>query len=460
VGQIGLLFRLYVTPLKAISRILDEGRLIFAVAAAIAVLLAIQLPRAAQYEREQNKAMMRFVQERIQKATDNFRAKGEKFDAKALSEETQEYYADLMAAATGPPSIQTVIERFVAINPTRYLSPLAAMAICFVPIVILVLTRFESIGSFSMVVQRDYSALLLCTLLSWSAAYFVLLVANGVLWTLHNSAYNHPGLWWAAHAYFLLLTTLAIRTITGTRLSSAVGAVGGGFAAGVGGIWLYAVIGNPLAYVASPCLLYYLYTNLAPGVSSLGGGLGARQRLKHSLQNATVNPRDADAHYQLGLIYAQRRQFDSAIESFRKAVEVDPNEPEAHYQLGRIAREQGRFSEALRYCRTAAHLDDKHSSSEVWREIGIASFLDGDLPGATHALEKYLDRRPYDPEALCWYGRTMASLNRAAVARDAFQQAIEAVRTMPPGRRRQLRSWESEAARELKKLQTALATHA
>jgi hypothetical protein len=67
-------------------------------------------------------------------------------------------------------------------------------------------------------------------------------------------------------------------------------------------------------------------------------------------------------------------------------------------------------------------------------------------------LEKYLDRRPYDPEALCWYGRVMASLNRPDAARSAFEQTIESVRTMPPGRQRQLRSWESDAAKELKKL--------
>ena len=90
--------------------------------------------------------------------------------------------------------------------------------------------------------------------------------------------------------------------------------------------------------------------------------------------------------------------------------------------------------------------------SEVWREIGIAELLAGNREDARRTLEKYLERRPYDPEGNCWYGRAMAALGHGQEARAAFEQAIESVRTMPPARKRQVRSWESESRRELKKL--------
>ena len=220
----------------------------------------------------------------------------------------------------------------------------------------------------------------------------------------------------------------------------------------VGGIWLYAMFGQTSTYLASPFVMYYLYRGIAPQLSGLGGGLQSRQRLKQGLENATLNPRDGDAHYQLGLIYAQRRQYEPAMERFLKAIEIDPNEPDAYYQLGRIAREQGRYAEAIERCREAARIDDKHSSSEVWREIGVASLLAGDIEGASLALARYLERRPYDPEGSCWYGRTMAKLGHCEEARDAFSQAIESVGTMPPARKRQVRTWEAEALRDLKKL--------
>jgi tetratricopeptide (TPR) repeat protein len=455
-SQIALLLRLYISPLKTFSRILDEGRLIFAALAAITVVLALQVPRQAQYERDEYKAMMRAFEQRVHNVTSTMREKGEQKGREQLSEEMQEYYADLMESARRTPTFERVVDSFTAVNPTNYFSPLVAMAICFMPIAILILARLECLGSFSMILQRDYSALLACVLFSWTASYLLLLVVNLALLAMHSPAHNHPALWWGAHAYFLLLAALAMRMNFGAKLTSALGATAGAWGGAVGGIWLYAVVGNPLAYVASPCLLYYLYVSFAPGVTSLGSGLGARQRLKKGLQEATLNPADFDAHTQLGLIYAQRRQFDSAAACFRKAIEVGPNEPEAYYQLGRMAREQGRYSEALELCHTAARLDDKHSSSEVWREIGIANYLEGDSDAARQAMEKYLDRRPYDPEALCWYGRVLARLERPEAAREAFTQAIEAVRTMPAPRRRKLRSWESEAAREMKKLPAAM----
>ena len=40
---------------------------------------------------------------------------------------------------------------------------------------------------------------------------------------------------------------------------------------------------------------------------------------RRSMEAATINPRDASAHYQLGLIYQYRRQYAEAISRFRKS---------------------------------------------------------------------------------------------------------------------------------------------
>jgi hypothetical protein len=318
--------------------------------------------------------------------------------------------------------------------------------------VILVLTFWDNLGGFTTILFRDYMALLVCCLLAWAAPHLLLILVNGVLLMFHSPAYDHPALWGAAHAYFLVLIALGIRTLFGTGFAHAAGAAASAWFGAVGGIWMYSMFGNVSGYLASPFVLYYLYRGVGPQLNGIGGGLMSRQRLKRGLEIATLNPRDADAHYQLGLIYLQRRQYEPAIERFRKAIEVDPNEADSYYQLGRIAREEGRYAEALKYCHTAARIDDKYSLSEVWREIGIVNFLAGDCEAARQALARYLERRPYDPEGNCWYGRTVAKLGRSDEARAAFEQAIEAVRTMPPARKRQVRSWESEARRELKKL--------
>jgi len=124
--------------------------------------------------------------------------------------------------------------------------------------------------------------------------------------------HDHPGLWWAAQAWFLTLPLLAIRTLFGTRLWHAAAATAGGWVCAAGGVWVYGTSGNVSTYVASPFLLYYLYVRIGPQFSGLGTSLSSRQRFKQRLENATLNPCDSDAHYQLGLIYAQRRRFADA----------------------------------------------------------------------------------------------------------------------------------------------------
>lgn len=434
-------------------------------AAAAAALLMLQVPRAAAYERERARKIERAVAESVAKMAAGMEARARERAEKAatsaeLESAARDQYADdlygmLAQSAPAPPSILDAVERFTGRNPAQYFSPLVALAICFVPIVILVVTLWDNLGGFTTILFRDYVSLLVCCLLAWTAPYLLLAGVNQGLGIWWLGWHDHAALWWAAQAYFALLAVLAIRTVLGTGFWRALAAAGAGWFASVGGVFVFSMLGGATAYLASPFalyLLYYLYMGMGPEVRSLGMGLRTRQRLKQGLENATLNPRDADAHYQLGLIYAQRRQYEPAIERFRKAIGIDPGEADAHYQLGRVARQQGRYRDAIEHCRTAARIDDKHSLSEVWREIGIAELLAGNREDARRTLEKYLERRPYDPEGNCWYGRAMAALGHGQEARAAFEQAIESVRTMPPARKRQVRSWESESRRELKKL--------
>jgi len=99
--------------------------------------------------------------------------------------------------------------------------------------------------------------------------------------------------------------------------------------------------------------------------------------------------------------------------------------------------------------KTAASIDDRLAQSEVWRELGAADFEAGKIEEARAALEKFTDRREYDPEGLYWYGKTLKTLGREAEARQMFERAIEAARTMPRHRRAQVRVWASRAKSEM-----------
>jgi tetratricopeptide (TPR) repeat protein len=183
--------------------------------------------------------------------------------------------------------------------------------------------------------------------------------------------------------------------------------------------------------------------------SAFGDAFRQRRNFRRFLQNATVNPRDADAHVQLGILYKQRRQFDEAVRHFEKAIEIEPQEIEANYELGKIARERGELEGALRHFSIVAEQDEKHALNEIWREIG-ATYFDADaFAEAREFLEKFVERRPFDPEGLFRLGQTLKALNLNDEAREMFRRCIEAVQTSPDYRCGLQRKWGKLAEKQL-----------
>ena len=326
---------------------------------------------------------------------------------------------------------------------------LALLAVLFVPACIAVVALWDHRGSIDLVLRRDYSPLLVCVLMCWAAAT---LPAAIVGFLVPDIAF-----WLSIGVviYFCVLSTVAIRTVFGTGAGRAIGVVLSGIGATVAGYYLYETFGGMLSYFSSPLVLLWLYYLFRPNLdffTGFGGGLRSRQNFNRHLEALTVNPRDSDAQYQLGLIYQQRRNYTEAISRFTKAVEIDPTETDAHYQLGRIALEQKRYEDARQQFVSALGLDDKHSSSEVWRDFGAAELQLGRTEQALAALERYTQRREFDPEGLYWLGATYKKLGRIPEARDAFRRAIEAARTSPPHRRRYTAAAGRQAKAELRTL--------
>jgi len=414
------LFQFYVSPLSAISRILDRGRLWTAVMVAALVSIFAHSCHARVETPE---------------------------DAEQAIQEFAPPGAGVPAAESGiTRALRGAAGDWTGFSPfAGSFAPLGAIALALIPVIVAV-RAFSGYGSFGVLMRSDYLSLLMCLLWSWAAAYLL----AGIL------AFFAPALagyfLLAANLYFTVLAILCLRTALGIGIGPAIGLGLVGWIAAVLGIAVFGIAGPLRYYVLSPFLLYYAYAAFGSDFRSLGEGLRSRQHLQQQLEIATNNPRDADAHYQLGLIYQKRRQYSEAISRFERAVAIDPAEADAHLQLGRIALEQQRWEDAIRHCQNAAAQDDKVSSSEVWRDLGSAYLGAGRVPEAAAALEKYVSRRPYDPEGTFRLGKALASLNRDAEARQRFEECIEAVNTSPSHRRAQVRHWGREAKSALRAL--------
>jgi Tfp pilus assembly protein PilF len=337
---------------------------------------------------------------------------------------------------------------FAAVRSLRdSITPLVLLALLFVPICIAIISLWDHLGSLGVVLRRDYSPLLICVLMCWVAACLPAAIALSAV-----PAFR-PWIASAAILYFLVLATFAVRTVFGTGAVRAMGTVLAGVIATAIGYELYETFGGALSYFSSPLMLFWLYYLFRPNLDSLtglGGGLRSRQNFRRYLESSTVNPRDSDAQYQLGLIYQQRRNYAEAISRFTKAVEIDSSETDAHHQLGCIALEQKRYEDARKHFAAVLNLDQKHASGEAWRGLGAADLQLGHPEQALSSLETYITRREFDPEGLYWTGLALKKLGRTQEARDVFQRAVDAARTAPAHRRRYTAPWGRQAKSELR----------
>ena len=339
---------------------------------------------------------------------------------------------------------------FVSFAPPSFFTTVLGMAILYIPCLILLVAASGANASFGLLLRRDYGPLLTCGLMAWAASHLPFTLAGLALEPLHLSEKTALALWAVAAIYFGLLMAIGLRMLFGINYSKGLLLVSIAALSFSVQAKLFSTV-SP--YLFSPFLLFYAFSMFRGDIGDIGFSLRQRQGFRRSMEAATINPRDASAHYQLGLIYQYRRQYGEAISRFQKAVEIAHDETDAHFQLGRIAREQGRLQDAINYFGVVLEQDDKHAQSEIWREIGVTYFSASMFTEAKDALEKFIDRRPYDPEGLYYCGKTLEQLGKADEAREMFARCVEAVKTMPSYRYREQRKWDKLAREQLKRQQ-------
>lgn len=435
-----LLFQMYVRPGAAMSELMDRGSWLFAAA----LVLVISAAFAAAINSKLDAIY------RIPAVNEYYQPQysGDEDSDAAITEynRAMAQYQQAMQARPRIPIVGDAFFRFYSFTPEAFYRPLLAISIFYVPALILLLTMLAPIGSFGLVLRRDYSTLATCTLTAWAAAHLPFGVAGMILYSRAVDPQIYLLLWAASGLLFGVFTVFALRTVLGVGFGPAIVAAATGSLSFSLSIYVFQYI-SP--WLFSPFLLYYAFMYFGGEVRGFGNAFRQRQNFKRFLHNATVNPRDADAHVQLALIYLQRRQEKNALEHLQKAVKIDPNEIDANYELGKIAREKGDLQDALNHFAIVVEQDDKHSLSEIWREIGATYLAAGMYNEARGPLEKFTERRPFDPEGLYHLGKVLKAQGEHDRARETFERAIESVKGSPDYRRRSIKQWSKLAEKEI-----------
>jgi tetratricopeptide (TPR) repeat protein len=85
--------------------------------------------------------------------------------------------------------------------------------------------------------------------------------------------------------------------------------------------------GNALA-------LYYYAMSMWKGKRAEDPGFDLRQVESLLQKSVTLDPNLAEAHVQLGNLYADQHEYPKSIPEYTRALELNPNLPDAHYRLG------------------------------------------------------------------------------------------------------------------------------
>jgi len=443
--NIKLLFALLYRPSSAIGDIMDKGSWLFA---AVSVLLV----SIAFFSTVNNKLQTAY---RVPNFYEFYQPHDDAMDEDATAA-AAEYnkaaaeYEKAMAKRQTIPIVDDNFFHFFTFKPGGFFQPLLSLSIFYVPAAILLMSLFGSAGNFGLILRRDYGTLATCSLMAWTAAHLPFAVAGILLYSQPIDAFVYLIFWLASSLLFGVLMVFALRTVTGANYGTAILVVCVAWLAFSLGTYVFRYV-SP--WLFSPFLLFYAFIYLGGYLGGEFRGFGnafrGRQNFKRFLHNATVNPRDADAHVQLGLVYLQRRQEAKALEHLNKAVEIDVNEIDANYELGKLARAKGDLQNALNHFSTVVEQNDKHALSEIWREIG-ATYLEANmLAEAREALEKFVERRASDAEGLYYLGKVLKARDETDGAREMFRQAVESAKNSPDYRRRQLRYWSKMAQKEI-----------
>jgi tetratricopeptide (TPR) repeat protein len=140
-----------------------------------------------------------------------------------------------------------------------------------------------------------------------------------------------------------------------------------------------------------------------------------RQALVH-------NQRDFDALHLLGVIHAQREQYEEAERLMRSALAIDPKMPPCLHNYGNVLSRLTRYKDAIRFYRQALALAP--NMAPIYSDLGNAQVELGLTEDAIASYRKALALNPNYPTALNNLAQAMMDLGQLERAADLLQRAL------------------------------------
>lgn len=169
--------------------------------------------------------------------------------------------------------------------------------------------------------------------------------------------------------------------------------------------------------------------NMALGVSRLNGlvpgSLVALNKRNEAVKTFGMNETMSEWWYKSGISSLWLENYDSALESFRNAIERNPKRVEAWIEVGFCMVKQGKTDDAIKALQRAIQL--KPDSAEAWNNLGDAYYHATRYPEAISAYQQAVKIAPNMAEARYNLGVTYSEMGDrdAAIVQSRLLEQVD-----------------------------------
>jgi len=144
----------------------------------------------------------------------------------------------------------------------------------------------------------------------------------------------------------------------------------------------------------------------------------------HTRRATVINPEFHHAHYNLGMIYQEGAQADSAIASFKRVLALQPTHIMTQGALGGVyGKLKGDFENAIFYLSKAVQYNPADGNS--YENLGIAYAMKQDFPASIAAFENAMKLKPNDAQSYMNLGITYKNMGNKEKSDYYFNMAFK-----------------------------------
>ncbi len=163
------------------------------------------------------------------------------------------------------------------------------------------------------------------------------------------------------------------------------------------------------------------YFRLGQANFSDGKNQEAIQALKKSLQ---LNPKDADVHAYLGVVYMLLSDFPGAEKELEEALKLNPYLTDARNSLGAVYMKTGREEQARAIFEEALKDRTYATPEKILLHLGTLHLDAKRYPEALDAFQRAVAANPAYAKGYLGLGQACAGMGKSAEAMAAFQKVV------------------------------------